>query len=303
MPASPQAAAPRAASDDTYARAADFLAASEEYRVLRKLRPIARFHAPRPGSESRIGVAIDVETTGLDHEGDRIIELAVQRFRYDEAGRIVQVGQPRVWREDPERVLDPRITKLTGLTNAMLEGQAIDEAAAIDILASADLIVAHNAAFDRPFVDKRLPAIAGKAWACSMAEPDWLELGFDGRALAFLVSQCGWFYEGHRAENDILALIYLLAHGLPDGRTVMAELIARSEQPGCRVNAVDAPFGAKDMLKARGYRWNAILRFWSKEIPETEREAEELWLKTEVYTGHGAPALMPVTACDRYKSA
>lgn len=303
MPASPQAAAPRAASDDVYARAADFLAASEEYRVLRKLRPIARFHAPRPGSESRIGVAIDVETTGLDHEADRIIELAVQRFRYDEAGRIVQVGQPRVWREDPERVLDPRITRLTGLTNATLEGQAIDEAAAIDIISSADLIVAHNAAFDRPFVDKRLPAIAGKAWACSMAEPDWLELGFDGRALAYLVSQCGWFYEGHRAENDILALIYLLAHGLPDGRTVMAELIARSEQPGCRVNAVDAPFGAKDMLKARGYRWNAILRFWSKEIPETEREAEELWLKTEVYTGHGSPALHPVTACDRYKGA
>ncbi len=35
---------------------------------------------------------------------------------------------------------------------------------AVNILSSADLIVAHNAAFDRPFVDRRLPVIAGKHW-------------------------------------------------------------------------------------------------------------------------------------------
>lgn len=84
-----------------------------------------------------------------------------------------------------------------------------------------------------------------------MAELEWLELGFDGRALAHLVSQCGSFYEGHRAENDILALIYLLTHGLPDGETILAKLIACSEKPTYRVNAVDAPFDAKERLKSR----------------------------------------------------
>ncbi|MBT0669252.1 DNA polymerase III subunit epsilon [Novosphingobium profundi] len=290
-------------SDTPYERAAQYLEASADYRVLRKLRPVTRFHAPTPGAQNRIGVAVDVETTGLDHETDAIIELAIQRFRFDEAGHIVQVGQPRVWREDPGRELDPRITQLTGLTDEVLKGQSIDADTAVEILASADLIVAHNAAFDRPFVDKRLPAIAGKAWACSLAEPDWLDLGFDGRALAHLVAQCGWFYEGHRAENDILALIYLLAHALPDGRTVLGDLLARSQRPSFRVNAVDAPFEAKDRLKAHGYRWNAALRFWSREIPETERAAEEAWLKAEVYTGHGAPAFLPVSACERYKAA
>lgn len=292
-----------AAHDATFERAALCLEASADYRVLRKLRPVTGFHEAVAGADLRVGVALDVETTGLDCETDRIIELAIQRFRFDDAGHIVEVGQPRVWREDPERDLDPRITKLTGLTNAMLQGQSIDEALALEILASSDLIVAHNAAFDRPFVDKRLPAVGNKAWACSMAEPDWLELGFDGRALAHLVSQCGWFYEGHRAENDILALIYLLAHNLPDGPTVLADLLVRSEQASFRVNAIDAPFDAKDRLKARGYRWNAILRFWSREIPETERDNEELWLKTEVYTGYGAAAFIPISACERYKSA
>jgi DNA polymerase III subunit epsilon len=55
-----------------------------------------------------------------------------------------------VWREDPGIPLDPKITKLTGLTSSDLAGQAIDEAAAVEILSSADIIVAHNAAFDRP---------------------------------------------------------------------------------------------------------------------------------------------------------
>ncbi|WP_334184015.1 3'-5' exonuclease [Novosphingobium sp.] len=294
---------PHEAPPNALSRAAALLEEDADHRVLRRLRTVSRFHAPRPGVPCRIGVAVDVETTGLDNTSDRIIELAVQRFRFDDAGRIVQVGQPRVWREDPERPLDPRITQLTGLTDEILKDQAIDEEMAVEILGSADLIVAHNAAFDRPFIDRRLPALSGKAWACSMAEPDWLELGFDGRALGYLVSQCGWFFEGHRAENDILALLYLLAHDLTDGRTVLTDLLARSERPSYRVNAVDAPFEAKDRLKARGYRWNAAMRFWSKEIAEAEHEDEAAWLAAEVYTGHGSPAFFPVTANDRYKGA
>jgi DNA polymerase-3 subunit epsilon len=262
---------------------------------------VTHFHEADPLASSRIGVAIDVETTGLDREADRIIELAIQRFRFDDRGRIVQVGLPRVWREDPGIPIDPKITKLTGLAAEDVAGQEIDDTMAVDILSSADIIVAHNAAFDRPFVDRRLPAIAGRPWACSMAELDWLELGFEGRALAHLVSQCGWFYEGHRAENDILALLYLLSYGLPDGETILAKLIACSERPTYRVNAIDAPFDAKDRLKSRGYRWDAALRFWWKSIGEQESDVERSWLLSDVYGGYGEPAFIPVTACERHR--
>ncbi|MBT2244299.1 DNA polymerase III subunit epsilon [Sphingobium sp. BHU LFT2] len=286
---------------DRHSQAADFLSTHPDYRVQRRLVPVTHFHEADPLASSRIGVAIDVETTGLNRETDRIIELAVQRFRFDDRGRIVQVGMPRVWREDPGIPIDPKITKLTGLAVDDVAGQAIDEVMAVDILSSADIIVAHNAAFDRPFVDRRLPAIAGKPWACSMAELDWLELGFEGRALAHLVSQCGWFYEGHRAENDILALLYLLSHGLPDGETILAKLIACSERPTYRVNAVDAPFDAKDRLKSRGYHWDAALRFWWKSIGEQEHDAERYGLLSDIYGGYGEPAFIPVTACERHR--
>lgn len=179
---------------------------------------------------------------------------------HDALKRIVQVGQPRAWREDPGRPLEPHITKITGLTDEMLAGRTIDETEALSILHSADVVIAHNARFNRPFIDQRLLAIRAKAWACSLADIDWLGLGFDGKALAHLVAQCGWFYEGHRAKNYVLALLYLLAHE-GDGETVLKKLVDRAAKPTWRIHAVNALFDSKDRLKARGYRWDAALKF------------------------------------------
>ncbi len=285
---------------DDLAAIADRLAATPDYRVLRRIKPVERFHVPTSREGLRIGAVLDVETTGLDRDGDRIIELAIQRFRFDEVGRIVEVGTPRVWREDPGRPLEPEITALTGLTDADLAGQAIDDELAIKLLSSCDVIVAHNAAFDRPYVEKRLPAIAGQAWACSCHDLDWRALGFEGRALSHLLMQAGWYYEAHRAETDVLALLHLLAHGLADGATVLAKLVAAAERSTYRVHAIDSPFDSKDRLKARGYSWNAVLRFWWREIGSEQLVAEQQWLKSEVYTGWGEPAVHEVTWHERH---
>ncbi|WP_289145595.1 exonuclease domain-containing protein [uncultured Sphingobium sp.] len=98
------------AVNDRHAHAAELLSAHPDFRVQRRLMPVTTFHEAVPFVPNRIGVAIDVETTGLNHDADRIIELAMQRFRFDARGRIIQVGTPRVWREDCQTAFkrDPR---------------------------------------------------------------------------------------------------------------------------------------------------------------------------------------------------
>ena len=151
--------------------------------------------------------------------------------------------------------------------------------------------IAFNAAFDRPLVERRLPAIAGLAWACAMKEIDWRARGFDGsgRSLSWLLAQAGWFHGAHRASADVDATIQILDHRSPDGVSALSELLATASSPGWLVRAVGADFRVKDRLRARGYRWDADDKVWSREVADADRAAEEAWLAEHVY----APEHMP----------
>lgn len=276
------------------------------HRVLRKLDVReGRTGVDHDGGVSSIGLVVDVETTGTDTASDVVIELAMRRFRYDGLGRILKIDRAWSWREDPGRPLDDAIVRLTGITDADLVGREIDEDAAGRLLASADLVIAHNAGFDRKFVERRLPGSAGRAWCCSCREIDWAAAGFDGRALGWLTAQAGWFYDAHRAVNDVDAVVALLRHELSDGRTALAELVESAECPTVRVEAFGADFAVKDALRARGYRWNADLKVWWREVTADALMAEEFWLAGAVYAPEHrprclGPRLTEMTSRERY---
>ncbi len=268
------------------------LAASGDYRVLRRLDLPAGPRSTGGDAGTSVGVVVDVETTGLDPSRDRVVELSLRRFRYDGDGVITRLDRPYSWLEDPGGPLDPAISALTGLTNADLAGRSIDERRATALLRSAHVRIAHSAAFDRRFVERRLPEAAGLAWACSLREVDWRARGFDGngRALGWLLAQAGVFNAAaHRASADVDAVLALLGHGALDGRTALAELIATASRPTWSVAAVGAAFDVKDALRARGYRWNPDDKVWWREIADSERAGEEAWLFEEVYATWRAP--------------
>ncbi len=49
--------------------------------------------------------------------------------------------------------------------------------------------------------------------------------GFDGRSLGFLGMQCGFFYDAHRTEIDVDAVVALLGHRFDDGGTAMSAMM------------------------------------------------------------------------------
>lgn len=255
-----------------------------------------------PQGPQRVAAVLDVETTGLEPEIDSVIELAVRRFKYDLAGHITEIGRSWCWRENPGIPLPEDIARITGITDQDLIGRRIDDRIAVDIISSADVVIAHNAAFDRPMVEKRLTSLPTMPWACSCTEIDWAAAGFEGRTLGWLCAQAGYFYDAHRAQGDVDALIQLLRHERTDGRTLLYELDDNSSCDSFFIEAVGSAFSTKDALRKRGYRWDPKSQVWWREVMDDRLVAEQAWLATEVYaSGKGARAHGPrLTRRDAY---
>ena len=276
------------------------LEASGRYRVLERYRKPDRYHGtPAPGTELRTGLYVDVETTGLSASTDRIIELGLVAFEFDREGRIYRLLEERSAFEDPGIPIPPEITRLTGITDAMVEGERLPDEEVNAWVERAQLVIAHNAAFDRPFLERRLPAFRERGWACSLRDVPWQAEGFEGRKLEYLAMKQGFVFDGHRAASDCLAGVHLLSLPLPrTERLTLAVLLERARRRGARLYAVDSPFEAKERLKARGYSWNG--RLWFRDLAADALTSEADWLRAEVYAREVRLPAVAITAFERY---
>jgi DNA polymerase-3 subunit epsilon len=284
-----------------------YLSQTGRYRILTKLmpRPISPF--PRPGYPLK-GIILDTETTGLNARKDEIIEIGVIAFTFDAAGSIGDVTGIYGGLQQPSVSIPPEITRLTGITDDMVAGQTIDMAALGALIEPADLVIAHNAGFDRPFCEAFSHLFSGKAWACSNSEIDWASRGYEGTKLGYLIGQAGYFHDGHRAVNDCFALLEVLAREVEGSvSTAFAELYDASQRSRVRIFAENSPFDMKDHLKARGYRWSdgsdGRPKSWWIEVGEEALNDELRYLKGEIYRYPDAdPLIKRLTAFERFRA-
>lgn len=261
-----------------------------DFRVLRRLVPVTDYGPAQAGqaaSGSRRVLVLDTETTGLSHQADKIIELAMLLVDVDLASGL-PFGPVTLFEgfEDPGMPIPAVAQQVTGISDDMVAGHRLDDAQVEALVARADLIVAHNAGFDRPFVEARFPGFAAKAWACSFADIDWKAAGAESAKLSALAQNHGWFYDAHRAQVDCHALLQVLSRPVgPQGpATGLNRLISVAAQASFKLRATGSPFESKDLLKARGYRWDGDAKVWYCTLADQERlDAELEWLKAEVY--------------------
>jgi DNA polymerase-3 subunit epsilon len=267
------------------------LDAHPDYRVLRRLPQREIFEEDLSGPSLVRGIILDTETTGLSSETDRVIELGMLLFDFDPVtGRIHKIMRSFDQLEDPGMPIPPASTQVHHITDAMVKGQRIDDAEVERMLQDVAVVIAHNAAFDRPFVEQRWPIFERLQWACSLRDIDWSAEGFGSAKLEYLMYTQGMFYEAHRAETDCRALLEVLSRILPNSqKTALLAMLETLNQPQVRVYALNSPFETKDQLKLRGYRWDGELRCWHKTLSGGQAMSDELsWLKKRVYGDRAA---------------
>ncbi len=284
------------------------LSASADYRVLRRLGPLDLQTSTNAVGPVKRALLLDVETTGLSYATDSIIELGLILFSYDTStGRLVQVLAAESWLQDPGRPIPEHIAKLTGINDDDVRGQKIDEQRVRELAEGVGLIIAHNAAFDRPFVDRRLPFLAEIHWGCSMNDVPWQHMNMPSLKLEFLLyTHASAFLDTHhRALDDCRATLHILATPFIDASLPLQHLRTNCGKPRVHIAAVGSRFDTKDVLRERGYKWTgdngAPPKTWCKEILQADLEAEQQWMQQHVYGTHpGQPTIEKVDLRRRY---
>lgn len=269
---------------DEFERMAQALEASNDYRVLRRLVPRSVINAP-DGTPTRIGLFVDVETTGLESSTDEVIELAMVPFTFGMDGRIFEIGKPFEQQAEPSQAIPSDVQRLTGISPSSLVGEHIDLLEVARYAKAADVIVAHHAQFDRPFVERLSPVFQQKPWACSMSQIDWRSLGYESTKLEYLALRTGFSFNGHRAVWDCLAGIELLASRAGESNA-MSQLLRRALKTTWRIGVTGSPFDANAALRDRGYKWvqrGTAQRRWQIEVGERTKAAELLFLKSDQF--------------------
>ena len=219
-----------------------------------------------------IVLGLDVETTGLLPETDRITEIGAVLLDWN-TGTPLEIMSRLVF---PEIPIPAEVVKLNGITEAMIEEHGILEEDALMELGcmmdKVEYVMAHNAAFDRGFIHaafvRRGLVDPEKPWLCSRMDIKYDE-AINTRHLTYLAAEHGFCNPfQHRAIFDVLTMLKVAESYDFDA------IVARSLEPIVIVQAL-VSFDEKEFAKARGYQWFAPKKQWWKSAKQSDYLAEK----------------------------
>lgn len=218
-------------------------------------------------------LGIDFETTGLDPQKDRVTEVGAALWDMDRKTP-VQIYNSLVYDTDYPPI-SREAEKVSGISYDLIKRYGITEegfcADLFELFDNCDYVIAHNAKFDKAFleatllrIDRGLPK---KHWLCSRKDVQYPE--DYSQKLQYLASHHGFVNPfSHRAVFDVLTMFKVLEDYSPD------QIVRWSKEPDITVRAM-VSFAEKDLAKQRGYHWNGERKWWLKELKKFQFEDEQ----------------------------
>jgi len=247
---------------------------------------------------------LDLETTGTHKVNDYIIEIALKVIEINKhTGEELKAVYEYSSFQDPGIPIPKEASDINNISDEMVKNKQIDWDEVSKIFQMSQLFVAHNASFDRAFLDRYLDISKTKVWACSINDINWIERGFANSKLELLSHWHGFYYESHRAMFDVDAMIHLITHPHYKQNKPISELINNARKSQSRL-IVKFNFNQKlvDLIKSRKYSFNGTTKEWSKVMPEDELENEKEWLGINIYKSSFGGFCEKITLIDKYKN-
>ena len=211
---------------------------------------------------------LDTETSGLDPDVDSCLEVGAILFDVPSRSVLAQQSFLLPVETNAAEAINRIPAAVTRLPQPWSEGMSWFQ----NLVAAADVLVAHNAAFDRQWFGRgALPAVA-RPWLCSMEDIRWpadrqLRSRPSVRDLALAYGVPVW--AAHRALTDCIYLAEVFAR-CDDLET----LLQRGLEPR-RLMRARVSFDERHQAKEAGFRWNDPIKgAWTRRL--SERECSEL---------------------------
>ncbi len=196
----------------------------------------------------------DVETTGLDREKDAVIEL----------GCILWNVEHRCVVEIYSRLL-PAESNAAEATNGIPAALLATLADAstwdgfAELAGEADAIAAHQADFDRAFVERHVKTV-GVPWICTREDMKWPRAGNGESLIATALAHGVAVVSAHRAISDCLLLARLF-EAVPDIAERLEAAREHALLPKLRLVSL-APYEEREIVKASGFKWDPGRKEW-----------------------------------------
>lgn len=209
---------------------------------------------------------VDLETTGLDPAKDEVTEIGAILWDTD-------LNAPVAFFNKLLRIngkLEQKIIELTGITDDLLakHGELPEKVwkEYSAFCAHADFMLAHNAPFDRGFIEAAIgPEL--RPWIDSCTDVDYPET-ITTRKLTYLAAEHGFANPfAHRAITDVLTTAQIVS------RYDWNETIKNAQTPSITLRAM-VTYEQNQKAKDLSFRWDATRKIWTKQVKEHRVENE-----------------------------